>query len=516
MSEKATEDEISYKDALAAAPRLRSLYDDDVYLKIPSEYSATKADVAAKSAEVPTDADGYVQKGQILGSSGRFDEAIAAFSKALAITPDNSAALIGRAMALMAKGDSKGAEQDAATVEKLHPGEASAAALRGYVQLQQGEFTEAEASLTEALRARPDDTYMRLLRGQTRVQLNKGDDALSDFNAILAREPSNMSALAGRAAAYHAVGQNDRALADSDQVLKMGKADPRLRLLRANIFRDEGKHDLVVKEAELLMQENPDSDFALVAAGKIFSAEGFRDKAMRALTGALSVNRYAYIYINRAEVRAPSDYAGKMADLDEALKLEPKSPDALAAKARLLSKQRQYSQALDLYDQAIAAAPDGGDTLKVERAIALYKSGRTADAKKALDEARAKATTALALNNLCWMEATADILLDSAVQSCRDALKLRPDSAGYTDSLGMVLLRLGKLDEAIQAYGRAIDKAHLASSYMGRAIAYARLGDTARAQADKAEALKLNADIEAQFGGYGLEISGDQKSRVIK
>ena len=85
-------------------------------------------------------------------------------------------------------------------------------------------------------------------------------------------------------------------------------------------------------------------------------------------------------------------------------------------------------------------------------------------------------------------------------------MKLRPDAASYLDSLGMVLLRLGRLDEAVETYGRAIAKGRPAASFMGRAIAHARKGDLTQAQADRAEALKLYPDIERQFADYGLEV----------
>ena len=69
----------------------------------------------------------------------------------------------------------------------------------------------------------------------------------------------------------------------------------------------------------------------------------------------------------------------------------------------------------------------------------------------------------------------------------------------------MVLLRLGKLDEAVAAYSEAIAKGHPAASYMGRALAYLEKGDTARANADRAEALKRDPNIESRFAEYGLE-----------
>jgi tetratricopeptide (TPR) repeat protein len=360
------------------------------------------------------------------------------------------------------------------------------------------------------LQSRPGDTFSRLLRGQVRLYQNEGEDALSDFNSVLAGDPSNVTALSGRAAAYHAVGEDDLALADSEVVLKRGKPDPELRLLRANIFRGQGKHELVTKEAELLMQENPTADFALVAAGKILSAEGKRDRAMDAMKQALALHPSSYIYLNRSQVRAPTDHAGRFADIEEALKLEPDSADALEMKASLLKFEGKYSDAIAAYDAAIAATPGSTLSMRRGRAIALYKSGRTAEAEKDLAKIRQESTKPVDLNNLCWDMAVVGILLESAAEDCREAIKLRPDSSVYKDSLGFALLRLGKLDDALQAYNEAIQASNLAASYMGRAFVYLRKGDTAHAATDREEALKRDPDTEAWFVEYGLKFPGRQ------
>jgi Flp pilus assembly protein TadD len=41
---------------------------------------------------------------------------------------------------------------------------------------------------------------------------------------------------------------------------------------------------------------------------------------------------------------------------------------------------------------------------------------------------------------------------------------------------------------------------------MGRAIAFARKGDKARAEADRAKALELEPEAEAQFASYGVKL----------
>jgi tetratricopeptide (TPR) repeat protein len=269
---------------------------------------------------------------------------------------------------------------------------------------------------------------------------------------------------------------------------------------------DKGKRDLVAAEAAAAIKDNPASDYAYVAAAKTYAALGQSDEAMEAFSRALAIKQYAYIYVNRAAVRPPSDYGGRMADLDAALKLEPENPDALAAKARLLSNRKDYSGALAVLDRMKPDPNDLGAAL--ERAIVLTKAGRTADAQKIFAEVREKAKAPGQLNSLCWSKATAGVMLESAVQDCRDALKPDPGNSQYQDSLGMALLKLGKLDEALDAYNKAIADNRRAASLMGRAFVYWRKGERERAAEDAAAARKISPKIDDAFAAYGLKFDG--------
>jgi hypothetical protein len=70
----------------------------------------------------------------------------------------------------------------------------------------------------------------------------------------------------------------------------------------------------------------------------------------------------------------------------------------------------------------------------------------------------------------------------------------------------MVLLRMGKIDEALAVYNNAIAKNSGSASFMGRALVHARKGDKASAEADRAAAILLDPDAEVRFAEYGLTL----------
>jgi tetratricopeptide (TPR) repeat protein len=208
------------------------------------------------------------------------------------------------------------------------------------------------------------------------------------------------------------------------------------------------------------------------------------------------------------------DIEGRLADLEQALKLQPNNAEALASKAWALQRKGDYEEALRLNELAIKRGISsdqfelGRSTnyLLLGRAMILHKAGRAAEAEKIFAEQRANAKTWSDFNSLCWRKATAGVMLESALQDCREALKLRPDSGAALDSLGLVLLRLGKLDEALNAYSQSIAKKTGASPLMGRALVHKAKGNAALAEADRAESLRLDPEVEEWFAEYGLKL----------
>jgi tetratricopeptide (TPR) repeat protein len=462
--------EFPAKDAPAARTALRQLADNTLAIRYPNTYRPTEAELTAALASTPTTAAAFLSRGNALLDRERYDDAIQNFTAALALDPKNAFAFAYRGLARVFKNDEANAEKDLASAAEIDPRNAIVFGARGMIADRAG----------------------------------KPRDAIAAYTTSLDITPNNGFVLVRRAKAYRAAGDDEGALKDASAALKVNPHLVDLYLLRANIYRTIGKKDEAIAEARAVASANPDNAYAQTVAAAIYDSFQMNADALKAYDRAIAIRPEPYIYLTRSDHRPKNDTAGRLADIDAALKLEPASLDALGAKARLQRDTGDFAGAIASYSAAIAKDPDAVSWL-AGRGVTFAKKGDLPAANKDFDLARSKAREAGDLNNLCWEKATAGVALDSALRDCDAALAKEPGNAAILDSRGFVLLRLGRYDEAIAAYDAALAKSpRLSPSLFGRGVAFAHKGDKAKAAADFAEAAKVDVDARSRFEGYGI------------
>lgn len=469
--------------------------------------SEAQADITAAQAIDPNSAAMLRARGVLAEARGQFSEAIDSFTKSLVIEPKNDFARFYRANARAEMGDTSGALADYQSASQYRPDDPKDQLYKAVVEANLGRLDDARKDMAAAVASAPSLPGLDAARAIIAEKSGDFQGAVQAYTDAIKADPGHAAVLLfKRAQAYDDLADRSKALADADAALKAGYKEVDIRLLRANLYYRLGNREATAKEAELAMSENPQSEYAFVMAGRTYARLGRTREALAAFDRAVALNPAPYVYVNRAQVRPGSDVDGQLADYDAALKLEPDQPDAINGKAQLLAGLGRSSEAKPLYEKAaqlLSRDPDSAGA----RAELLYRAGDATEAEQAFADARKNAKTANQLNSLCWEKATAGFMLESALDDCRQALKLSPKESSYLDSLGMVLLKLGKLDEALDAYNKAIVHGTEQSSLMGRAIVYARKGDRQRAEADAAAARKLWPEVETVFArDYGLKL----------
>ena len=96
--------------------------------------------------------------------------------------------------------------------------------------------------------------------------------------------------------------------------------------------------------------------------------------------------------------------------------------------------------------------------------------------------------------------------MQTALEDCNKALQSGPNDAATYDSRGLIFLKMGQLEAAIDDFDSALRfDPTLASALYGRGLAKFRKGDKAGGDADISAAKTIQAAIGDNFTRYGVE-----------
>ena len=115
-----------------------------------------------------------------------------------------------------------------------------------------------------------------------------------------------------------------------------------------------------------------------------------------------------------------------------------------------------------------------------------------------------------------WLAADAceiDALNEAGLADCDAALKKGGRNSAFMDSRGLVLLRMGRLDDAIAQYDAALKlQPKQAWSLYGRGLAKLRRGDVAGGRTDLSAAAALDPGLPQQAQRLGLATEAETKA----
>jgi tetratricopeptide (TPR) repeat protein len=217
---------------------------------------------------------------------------------------------------------------------------------------------------------------------------------------------------------------------------------------------------------------------------------------------------------------AKGDHDRAIADLNEAIRLEPNFVAALTARGTAYYAKRDYDRAIDEYSEAIRLYP--------KNAAAFYNRGSAYAAKGHQDDAIADYNEAIRLepkfvaaliSRGSAYYAKGDY--DRAIAEYNEAIRLEPKFVVALTARGTANYAKGDYDRAIDDYSEAIGlyskspETFLSrgAAYVSRGGAYDEKGDHVRAIADFGEAIRLDPKNAAAFfnRGYAYNSIGDHE-----
>lgn len=406
---------------------------------------------------------------------------------------------------LLQHNEDSAAEEDLSAALALDSNYPLALAVRALSRERQGDVAGAEADFAAALAGDPHNPVALDGRGWLAITSGDGAGAIAAFSEAIRVNPKDAYALRSRALVYWRLGKSDQALQDLDATIKLTPQALELYRIRALILTHQGRRTEALAQAGLAIAVAPKAPVPYLTAGAIYLTCHEPARAAAAFDQAVKIAPSAWVYLARAAYRPWTDLAGRRADIESALKIQPRSARALAMLAEVQMASGQYSAAA----ASLTSSMDGRGSasgILAERGIAYQKSGQAALAQADLAKALALAKLPGELNNLCWELATADVALPSALADCNAAIERSPMLTPALDSRGFVLLRLGRYEQAIASYDSALKLDPLeADSLYGRGICELRIGKENRGHADIRAATALSFSVADEFAHYGVQ-----------
>jgi len=322
-------------------------------------------------------------------------------------------------------------------------------------------------------------------------RLNEDDKAREILERVLNIVPDNLNATISYVAILQKQGQAAEAITWLEESLQKTDDNFNLRLFYARLLTDEKRFEDARSQFEILVTESPDNIDVLYALG-LLNLQGNRlneaEVYFRRLSELGENSEEANYYLGRiAEERGEiekattwyesiqhgNNYFDAQVRLAFLIAKDGRPEDARAhlqsiraenpvqqniltqAEGEILMDGKRYDEALSLYNKALESGYNS--ELLYARAMLAEKMGRLDILEEDLSAIiEQEPENAMALNALGYTLADRTDRYAEAYDLIKRALELKPNDFYILDSMGWVLYRMGRLDEAIVYLNRAL------------------------------------------------------------
>ena len=362
-----------------------NLYSDEF---APLFYDAQRRARQTREAE----ASSWVRRGSDHMRGRRYDEARAAFDKALELQPGHAKAIYNRALADYHQGRHDDALDGFQRVLALGttdpsnvdaPLRSSALTNQALLYLERGQTLEAEETLQEAVVADPSNATAWLNLGTAQRRLDRFQDAARSLERAWSLDGSNIDAGRNLALAFLDVGDAASARRLLDELAGRAPQDPGIQLYLGMARKALGDHPGAGVAFEAAAALDPDNrlgwadDAALQLATLYYLSgdyHGTRRQAER-VTQWLPDRANGWVYLGLAE-QSLGDLDGAREHLEAALRLAPTRPDIHNSLGSVHFERGEYDAAEKAFLRALELDPSMAGAQTNLQALRQVQSGR--------------------------------------------------------------------------------------------------------------------------------------------
>lgn len=233
--------ELPAAQAESARDQLQQLANTGAFVRVPSDYFPTDADLLALKDNRPALAKAHMMRGAVLSDADKHAQSIAEERAALAIDPKLTAARAILALGLAITDDAS-ADGEAQAVLKEDDKQWLGWSARAFVAAKTGHNADAIAYAGKAIDLNPRDLRSMMVRAGARIDEGQHAAALADLDKALGIAPKLPVGML-RAVALAGLGRQAEALEQINQTIEARPDDKAARFMRANLRRQMDERD---------------------------------------------------------------------------------------------------------------------------------------------------------------------------------------------------------------------------------------------------------------------------------
>jgi putative PEP-CTERM system TPR-repeat lipoprotein len=420
--------------------------------------------------------------------NGRVDEAFKVLTDGLTGGKPDAVLYNALAKAAMGRRDAASADEYLTKARAADPALLQTYYNTASFRLAQGKPEDAVAQYDLALGFKPDDVRALMSSASVLDKQGKADEARSRLEK--ARKTGDLGAALMLSAFLQQHGQSDEALKVLDDELV--KAPSNLGLVQA-----KARLHIARKETDKAMAlygrlEAADPWGGTMERTRAWMALGNVDKAEESARHLIRLSPdKAQSYMPLAAIlEARKDRAAAEKELLKAVALEPKNARVGVILGEFQLRGRDLDKALKTFDSVLAYAPTDAQALTGKGMVVQLNGDRDGAAKLYLQAVQAKHDHVSALNNLAMLWADNEKTRLQAVNLAVAAFVRSNANPLVIDTLGYVLIRNERAEEALKILDRALTLAPGNPAIMfHRALAQEALGRRSEALGTLKQAL---------------------------
>ncbi len=301
--------------------------------------------------------------------------------------------------------------------------------LEGLVLLAQNKAAEAARKFAQAMKIGNNSIDVRLSHATALRQAGDHTSAEKTLWKLVADEPNCEDAYGALFRGYIEAGSGDQAMPVLKQWLTNNPNSVNAKVVQAAVLLQARQQDQAEKILLDLFERQPDSADVLIAVLEYYKRVGKID-----------------------------DYIAK---LEAERSNHPENRTAIEQLVQIYAQQKHMPEATRVLDAARGAVGEDNDLLYYVGALYARIGQRATQEKILLEIVQKDPAYAPASNDLGYTWADRGENLVRAEELIRNAVKSEPDNQSYLDSLGWVLYKRGKFDEARKFLDEAIAPATL-------------------------------------------------------